>query len=211
MAQLVKTMGGLAIASVKTVNDLAIASVKTVAGLDNTSGGSPTLQDNRPTSDGFGGTALNTSGRRQMANLFKAGSTGGTAPYSATFLECFLKKLGNPPGNFSLCLYSVNASNLPDVLLAESTPVACSSLTTSFVGYMHAIPATALSASTGTNTTWYAIGVKVSADGDAGNCVIWDGSNSGDYYFVNMTDIADATPTWSGQGNQNLRWNVYSG
>lgn len=37
MAQLVKTMGGLAIASVKTVNDLAIASVKTVAGLDNTS------------------------------------------------------------------------------------------------------------------------------------------------------------------------------
>jgi hypothetical protein len=41
MAQLVKTMAGLAIASVKTVNGLAIASVKTVAGLDNTSGGGP--------------------------------------------------------------------------------------------------------------------------------------------------------------------------
>lgn len=39
MAQLVKTMAGLAIASVKTVNGLAIASVKTIAGLDNTSGG----------------------------------------------------------------------------------------------------------------------------------------------------------------------------
>lgn len=39
MAQLVKTMAGLAIASVKTVNGLAIASAKTVAGLDNTSGG----------------------------------------------------------------------------------------------------------------------------------------------------------------------------
>lgn len=39
MAQLVKTMAGLAIASVKTVNGLAIALVKTVAGLDNTSGG----------------------------------------------------------------------------------------------------------------------------------------------------------------------------
>lgn len=36
MAQLVKTIGGLAIASVKTVGGLAIASVKTVAGLDNT-------------------------------------------------------------------------------------------------------------------------------------------------------------------------------
>jgi len=39
MAQLVKTIGGLAIASVKTLGGLAIASVKTVAGLDNTSGG----------------------------------------------------------------------------------------------------------------------------------------------------------------------------
>lgn len=40
MAQLVKTMAGLAIASVKTVNGLAIASAKTIAGLDNTGGGS---------------------------------------------------------------------------------------------------------------------------------------------------------------------------
>lgn len=39
MAQLVKTMAGLAIASCKTVNGLAIASVKTVAGLDNTASG----------------------------------------------------------------------------------------------------------------------------------------------------------------------------
>lgn len=42
MAQLVKTMAGLAIASVKTVNGLAIASAKTIAGLDNTGGGSNT-------------------------------------------------------------------------------------------------------------------------------------------------------------------------
>lgn len=49
MAQLVKTMAGLAIASVKTVNGLAIASVKTVAGLDNTSG--DTLWINQPNSD----------------------------------------------------------------------------------------------------------------------------------------------------------------
>lgn len=39
MAQLVKTIGGLAIASVKTVNGLAIASVKTIMGLDNTAAG----------------------------------------------------------------------------------------------------------------------------------------------------------------------------
>lgn len=39
MAQLVKTVMGLAVASVKTVDGLAIASVKTVMGVDNTSGG----------------------------------------------------------------------------------------------------------------------------------------------------------------------------
>lgn len=44
MAQLVKTLNGLAIASVKLVSGLAIASAKTINGLDNTSGGgSPTL------------------------------------------------------------------------------------------------------------------------------------------------------------------------
>lgn len=41
MAQLVKTVQGLAIASVKTAQGLAIASVKTILGVDNTSGGSP--------------------------------------------------------------------------------------------------------------------------------------------------------------------------
>lgn len=39
MAQLVKTVSGLAIASVKTGNNLAIASIKTIQGVDNTSGG----------------------------------------------------------------------------------------------------------------------------------------------------------------------------
>jgi len=39
MAKLVKTVAGLAIASVKTINGLAIASVKAISGLDNTAGG----------------------------------------------------------------------------------------------------------------------------------------------------------------------------
>lgn len=38
MAQLVKTIGGLALASCKTVGGLAIASAKTIGGLDNTGG-----------------------------------------------------------------------------------------------------------------------------------------------------------------------------
>lgn len=39
MAQLVKTISGLAVASCKTVSGLAIASCKTIMGVDNTSGG----------------------------------------------------------------------------------------------------------------------------------------------------------------------------
>ncbi len=43
MAQLVKTVNSLAIASVKTVDSLAIASVKTIMSVDNTSGGGASL------------------------------------------------------------------------------------------------------------------------------------------------------------------------
>jgi hypothetical protein len=56
MAQLVKTVQGLAIASVKTAQGLAIASVKTIMGLDNTSGGGGTptfIQDDGQTFDPF--------------------------------------------------------------------------------------------------------------------------------------------------------------
>lgn len=45
MAQLVKVVDGLAIASVKTFDGLAIASAKTIMGLDNTSGGQTVTDD----------------------------------------------------------------------------------------------------------------------------------------------------------------------
>lgn len=50
MAQLVKTVNGLAIASVKTVDGLTTASVKTINGLDNTSGGGSVTVANRANS-----------------------------------------------------------------------------------------------------------------------------------------------------------------
>jgi hypothetical protein len=48
MAQLVKTISSVAIASCKTVDGLAIASVKTVTGVDNTSGGGSCPADGSP-------------------------------------------------------------------------------------------------------------------------------------------------------------------
>lgn len=57
MAQLVKTVNGLAIASVKTVNGLAIASVKTIAGLDNTAAGGSVTAGNRTQNASFSGTS----------------------------------------------------------------------------------------------------------------------------------------------------------
>lgn len=77
MAQLVKTISGLAIASVNTIQGLAIASAKTVMGLDNTSGGGATFDDD------FSGGAQNpiagnwTSGMGGANDM--ARTAGGTA------------------------------------------------------------------------------------------------------------------------------------
>lgn len=60
MAQLVKTVQGLAIASVKTFQGLAIASAKTIQGVDNTAGGGAaayTLVQVKTGSDDGGGVA----------------------------------------------------------------------------------------------------------------------------------------------------------
>jgi len=56
MAQNVKTLNGLAIASVKTFRGLAIASVKTINGVDNTGGGLASFSDDfiRADSDSLG-------------------------------------------------------------------------------------------------------------------------------------------------------------
>ena len=62
MAQNVKTVNGLAIASVKTWNGLAIASAKTILGVDNTAGGAayPNVQL-PPTADGTIGDDYTTA------------------------------------------------------------------------------------------------------------------------------------------------------
>lgn len=91
MAQLVKTMAGLAIASVKTVNGLAIASVKTVAGLDNTSSASYTLVYDCYTASNFNtdigvstsekyiGTFYNDASARNLSKItFKMTKGGGS-------------------------------------------------------------------------------------------------------------------------------------
>lgn len=91
MAQLVKTMAGLAIASVKTVNGLAIASVKTVAGLDNTSGGGGVnLSDNfnRANADSLGPNWTEQAGDTDIVSNTAESQTGGFGQvlniYSAT-------------------------------------------------------------------------------------------------------------------------------
>jgi hypothetical protein len=79
MAQLVKTMAGLAIASVKTVNGLAIASVKTVAGLDNTAGGGPAAFSddfNRADSDSLGANWTEAAGDADIFSNSYRISTG---------------------------------------------------------------------------------------------------------------------------------------
>ena len=70
MAQLVKTVKGLAIADVKTINGLAIADVKTINGLDNTSAGGQAFSDdfNRADSDSLGANWTEIAGDIDIAS-----------------------------------------------------------------------------------------------------------------------------------------------
>lgn len=61
MSQLVKTINGLAIASVKTVDGLAIASVKTVNGLDNTAASAPAFVEEVAVTSNYEATASLTT------------------------------------------------------------------------------------------------------------------------------------------------------
>lgn len=86
MAQNVKTVQGVAIASVKTVQGVAIANVKTIQGVDNTGGGSdPWITSNPATSwrnnfDGGVGSNFTTDGTsRTITDLGLYVRSGSTA------------------------------------------------------------------------------------------------------------------------------------
>lgn len=111
MAQLVKTVAGLAIASVKTVNGLAIASVKTVNGLDNTSGGGGGPSDDFNRADGTlganwttvtGATAFgivsNKAVPTNLSNDCAAVWNADTAP-NDQFSQAVLTSTGSSAGN----------------------------------------------------------------------------------------------------------------
>lgn len=81
MAQLVKTVNSLAIASCKTVNGLAIASVKTINGLDNTNSIPANLVGWWKLNDASGTTAADSSGNSNTGTL-NGNPTWGTGPNS---------------------------------------------------------------------------------------------------------------------------------
>lgn len=89
MAQLVKTVAGLAIASVKTVDQLAIASIKTIDGLDNTAGGAQAFNDNftranaNPMSTAASGGGTWVSGPGALIDMqINANNLEGTGAFS---------------------------------------------------------------------------------------------------------------------------------
>jgi hypothetical protein len=84
MAQLVKTVQGLAIASVKTAQGLAIASAKTIMGVDNTSGGGgQDFSDNFDRADGALGA--NWTAAAGTAAIFSNTWRQGTGSYGNCF------------------------------------------------------------------------------------------------------------------------------
>lgn len=81
MAQLVKTVQGLAIASVKTTQGLAIASAKTILGVDNTGGGGGTptfVQDDGSSFDPWGTARSTTFGSSTVSGNMIIVAYGGS-------------------------------------------------------------------------------------------------------------------------------------
>lgn len=141
MAQNVKTVQGLAIASVKTVQGLAIASAKTIMGVDNTSG-SPTWSDSlagasTDTSESFGSSA---SGRQVVSNtvagtcsklrIWCRSGNASAMDLKAALYDSSFNKLGQGTASFGS---GVSSGTWMEVTLDSS--VAGITVTTYYIGF----------------------------------------------------------------------------
>lgn len=168
MAQLVKTIGGLAIASVKTVGGLAVASVKTIGGLDNTSGGGFTQKQTQGND-----TDQNHCGDSVTSHL--ASSFTAASSYSVAKATVRLKKTGAPTFSIVARLYN-NGTGPGSQIGADSVEtLAATTVTTSYADYDF----TWASPIAVTNATRYWLVMFISASGDNSNYVQWAGNPSG--------------------------------
>lgn len=185
MAQLVKTMAGLAIASVKTVNGLAIASVKTVAGLDNTSGGGcNTLRDFQ---DGL--IDNNVFAEPPVVGYGSSFVAGATTTICRGTLSLW-KATGTPDGNLVFSIFTNNAGVPGTLVGSAATPVAASTVTATSQG-TQTVDFPGISASITNGTTYWITLIRTGAttgelaidrSTEAGqNIAINDGSWTGNY------------------------------
>jgi hypothetical protein len=162
MAQLVKTVGGLAIASIKTVMGLAIASVKTINGLDNTAAGYTTLRENDQTeSTGFVAT---TSGYYWHGSKFTASVTGGDSGVRGKVI-LRLGKNGSPTGDVICCIFS-DSSGVPGSVLTNGTS---STVAVSTIGADTQVEFTGLTPTLSNGTAYWVVMKRPSADGGTNN------------------------------------------
>lgn len=133
MAQLIKTVGGLAIASVKTINGLAIASVKTIGDVDNTSAGGSDPEFGAISDYYESGTNTITSAQVTLANVaigdlvlafvqraFSATLTGVTCAGQA-MARCALSDSGNDDFYFEIWGVIANANTASATIQATWT------------------------------------------------------------------------------------------
>jgi hypothetical protein len=166
MAQNVKTVGGLAIASVKTIDALAIASAKTIMGVDNTSGGGPCTNERQSSTGANSGFSFFTSFTR-LAVQFTAG-----ASYTNCKIDLPLFKIGTPAaGNLVAAIYSDNGSNLPNVQIGTaSDAIDRTTIATSYGDFVSFVNVSAAL----TNGTLYWVVLTASAlDADGSNAIVW--------------------------------------
>jgi len=197
MAQDVKALTSVAIASVKTAAGVAIASVKTIAGVDNTSGGGScdTLQfDNNGSYDDFSGYSFYT----YIAAQF-------TAPSSFTNCKGIVRMdvNGTPPaGTLDFMIYTNNSNN-PGTLVGTGSATVNRALLSSGVVQ---VEFTGLSAALTNGTVYWAVLRASSIDGGGANAARWVRTNSGTILMRGSTDGTN----WDGLGTGILNFKLNS-
>lgn len=211
MAQLVKTVNNLAIASVKTVENLAIASVKTIDGLDNTSGGGGVnVSDdfNRANSASLGANWTEAAGDTSIVSNTAETQTGGFGEvvniYSATSLNTvnqyirFTVASGSSSVPMAIFRYTNSASPFYSIQLDDINDLAEWIRHASIGGATTTIASTALTQSAASTT----YGITMTGTGTSTEIRIW----------VNPTgNIPDSATSWGGDSTPDVSFTTDPG
>jgi hypothetical protein len=191
MAQNVKSVNGLAIASVKSFDGLAIASVKSILGVDNTGGGSSLQFDQMGAFD----DTLNFSFYTYLANQYVAASS-----YTLDKVVARLIAIGTPSaGTITAKIYTSSGGN-PVTLVGTGSGTVDRTTVSGTVD----IDFTGMNVTISNGTTYFVL-LQASATDSEANGVRWIKTNNG---TITTRASADGS-SWDNVGTAAMNFELW--